>query len=57
LARKTEAAPSAPHKGFSAADLVSALNQSIIIFPAGSAEIPAMSKSLLQHAAAAVTEE
>jgi OmpA-OmpF porin, OOP family len=53
---KTEAALSALHKGFSASDLTSILNQSIINFPTNSAEIPAISKPLLQQAAAAIRQ-
>jgi outer membrane protein OmpA-like peptidoglycan-associated protein len=41
------------HAGFSTTDLLNILNQSIINFPTNSAEIPAVSKTLLQHAAAA----
>jgi OOP family OmpA-OmpF porin len=50
---KTEAALSGLHPGFTTADLLNILNQSIINFPTNSAEIPAVSKTLLQHAAAA----
>ena len=50
---KTETALSALHPGFTTTDLLSILNQSIINFPTNSAEIPAVSKTLLQHAAAA----
>jgi outer membrane protein OmpA-like peptidoglycan-associated protein len=50
---KTETALSSLHAGFSTTDLLNILNQSIINFPTNSAEIPAVSKTLLQHAAAA----
>jgi OOP family OmpA-OmpF porin len=50
---KTESALSSLHAGFSTTDLLNILNQSIINFPTNSAEIPAVSKTLLQHAAAA----
>jgi OmpA-OmpF porin, OOP family len=53
---KTEAALSALPKGFSATDLTGVLNQSIINFPTNSAEIPAISKPLLQQAAAAIKQ-
>lgn len=49
---KTEAALSALPAGFTPNDLTNVLNQSIINFPTGSAEIPAASKALLQQAAA-----
>jgi outer membrane protein OmpA-like peptidoglycan-associated protein/uncharacterized protein YidB (DUF937 family) len=50
---KTETALSSLHPGFTTTDLLGILNQSIINFPTNSAEIPAVSKTLLQHAAAA----
>jgi outer membrane protein OmpA-like peptidoglycan-associated protein/uncharacterized protein YidB (DUF937 family) len=50
---KTEAALSGLHPGFTTTDLLNILNQSIINFPTNSAEIPAVSKTLLQHAATA----
>ena len=50
---KTETALSALHPGFTTTDLLTILNQSIINFPTNSAEIPAVSKTLLQHAATA----
>jgi outer membrane protein OmpA-like peptidoglycan-associated protein len=49
--KKTVAALSALHPGFAAAELTNVLNQSIINFPTNSAEIPAISKTLLQQAA------
>ena len=39
--------------GFTTSDLLTILNQSIINFPTNSAEIRAVGKTLLQHAAAA----
>jgi OmpA-OmpF porin, OOP family len=53
ITNKTEAALSGLHPGFTSADLLNILNQSIINFPTNSAEIPAVSKTLLQHAATA----
>ena len=53
---RTEAALSALPKGFTTTDLLTVLNQSIINFPVNSAEIPAVSKTLLQHAASAVKQ-
>ena len=50
---RTTAALSALHTGFSTTDLLGILNQSIINFPTNSAEIPAISKTLLQQAAVA----
>jgi len=50
---RTQAALSALHTGFSTTDLLGILNQSIINFPTNSAEIPAISKTLLQQAAVA----
>ena len=50
---RTQAALSALHTGFSTTDLLGILNQSIINFPTNSAEIPAISKTLLQQAALA----
>jgi OOP family OmpA-OmpF porin len=48
---KTEAALAALRPGFSTTDLLGILNQSIINFPTGGTEIPAISKTLLQRAA------
>ena len=53
VTNRTESALSALHPGFTTTDLLNILNQSIINFPTNSAEIPAASKTLLQHAAAA----
>ena len=53
VTNKTETALAALHPGFTTSDLLNILNQSIINFPTNSAEIPAVSKTLLQHAAAA----
>jgi OmpA-OmpF porin, OOP family len=53
---RTEAALSSLRKGFSATDLTAVLNQSIINFPTNSAEIPAISKPLLQQAANAIRQ-
>ena len=53
VTNKTVSALSGLHPGFTTTDLLSILNQSIINFPTNSAEIPAVSKTLLQHAAAA----
>jgi OmpA-OmpF porin, OOP family len=53
---KTAAALSALHPGFAAPDLVKILNQSIINFPTNGAEIPAISKTLLQQAAVAIKQ-
>jgi outer membrane protein OmpA-like peptidoglycan-associated protein len=50
--KKTVAALSALHPGFAATDLLNILNQSIINFPTNSADIPAISKTLLQAAVA-----
>src|SRR5208282_2392630 len=50
---RTQAALSALHTGFSTTELLGILNQSIINFPTNSAEIPAISNTLLQQAAAA----
>jgi OmpA-OmpF porin, OOP family len=54
--KKTVVALSALHKGFSAADLLTILNQSIINFPTNSAEVPAIGQSLLQQAAVAIKQ-
>jgi OmpA-OmpF porin, OOP family len=54
--QKAELALSSLHKGFSATDLTDILNQSIINFPTNSAEIPPISKSLLQKAAVAIKQ-
>jgi OmpA-OmpF porin, OOP family len=53
---RTEAALSALPKGFTTTDLLKVLNQSIINFPVNGADIPAVSKTLLQHAASAVKQ-
>ena len=53
---KTEMALSSLHTGFSTTDLLNILNQSIINFPTNSAEIPTISKSLLQKAAANIKQ-
>ncbi len=53
---RTEAALSALPKGFTTTDLLTVLNQSIINFPVNGADIPAVSKTLLQHAASAVKQ-
>jgi len=53
VTNKTETALAALHPGFTTADLLNILNQSIINFPTNSTEIPAVGKTLLQHAAAA----
>ena len=53
VTNKTETALAALHPGFTTADLLNILNQSIINFPTNSAEIPAVGKTLLQHAATA----
>jgi OOP family OmpA-OmpF porin len=53
---KSEAALAALRPGFSANDLLSILNQSIINFPTGGTEIPAISKALLQNAAASMKQ-
>ena len=50
---KTQAALASLHAGFGTTDLLNILNQSIINFPADVAEIPAVSKTLLQQAAVA----
>jgi OmpA-OmpF porin, OOP family len=48
---KAAAALAALGTGFQAPDLLNILNKSIINFPTGSAEVPAMSQALLQKAA------
>jgi OmpA-OmpF porin, OOP family len=53
ITNKTETALAALHPGFTATDLLTILNQSVINFPTNSAEIPTAGKTLLQHAAAA----
>jgi outer membrane protein OmpA-like peptidoglycan-associated protein len=53
VTNKTQAALSALRPGFTITDLLTILNQSIINFPTGSAEIPAAGKALLQQAAVA----
>jgi len=53
ITSKTETALAGLHPGFTTADLLNILNQSIINFPTNSAEIPVAGKTLLQHAAAA----
>ncbi len=53
---RTEAALTALPKGFNTTDLLNVLNQSIINFPVNSADIPAVSKTLLQHAASAMKQ-
>ena len=53
LTSKTETALSSLHTGFKTPDLLNILNQSIINFPTNSAEIPTISKGLLQKAAVA----
>jgi len=53
VTHKTETALAGLHPGFTTADLLNILNQSIINFPTNSAEIPAAGKTMLQHAAAA----
>ena len=53
VTNKTETALAGLHPGFTTTDLLNILNQSIINFPTNSAEIPAVSKTLLQHAATA----
>ena len=53
---KTEAALAGLRPGFSTNDLLSILNQSIINFPTGGTEIPAISKALLQNAAASMKQ-
>jgi outer membrane protein OmpA-like peptidoglycan-associated protein len=53
VTNRTESALSALHPGFTTTALLNILNQSIINFPTNSAEIPAASKTLLQHAATA----
>ena len=53
VTNKTETALAALHPGFTTADLLNILNQSIINFPTNSAEIPAAGKTMLQHASAA----
>jgi OmpA-OmpF porin, OOP family len=54
--QKAVAALSALHPGFAATDLMNILNQSIINFPTNGAEIPAISKGLLQQAAVAIKQ-
>ena len=54
--KKTVVALSGLRPGFAATDLVNILNQSIINFPTNSAEIPAISKTLLQQAAVAIKQ-
>jgi OmpA-OmpF porin, OOP family len=56
MTSKAEAALLALPKGFATADLLKVLNQSIINFPTNSADIPAVSKTLLQHAASALKQ-
>jgi outer membrane protein OmpA-like peptidoglycan-associated protein/uncharacterized protein YidB (DUF937 family) len=51
ITSKTEAALSGLHAGFSPTDLFGILNQSVINFPTGSAEVPAISGALLRQAA------
>jgi OmpA-OmpF porin, OOP family len=53
VTNRTVSALSGLHPGFTTIDLLNILNQSIINFPSNSAEIPAASKTLLQHAATA----
>jgi outer membrane protein OmpA-like peptidoglycan-associated protein/uncharacterized protein YidB (DUF937 family) len=53
VTNRTESALSSLRSGFTTTDLLNILNQSIINFPTNSAEIPAASKTLLQHAAIA----
>jgi outer membrane protein OmpA-like peptidoglycan-associated protein len=53
VSNKTETALAALRPGFTTSDLLTILNQSIINFPTNSAEIRAVGKTLLQHAAAA----
>ena len=53
---KAEAALAALRPGFSANDLLSILNQSIINFPTGGTEIPPISRALLQNAAASMKQ-
>jgi outer membrane protein OmpA-like peptidoglycan-associated protein/uncharacterized protein YidB (DUF937 family) len=53
VTNKTQAALSALRPGFNITDLLTILNQSIINFPTGSAEIPAAGKALLQQGATA----
>ena len=53
ITSKTETALAGLHPGFTTADLLNILNQSIINFPTASAEIPAAGKALLQQAAVA----
>jgi outer membrane protein OmpA-like peptidoglycan-associated protein/uncharacterized protein YidB (DUF937 family) len=50
---RTQAALASLHTGFGTADLLNILNQSIINFPTNSAEIPAISKTMLLQAATA----
>ena len=54
--KKTVAALSGLRSGFTGTDLLAILNQSIINFPTNSAEIPAISKTLLQQAAGAIKQ-
>jgi OOP family OmpA-OmpF porin len=51
ITSKTAAALSGLHAGFSPTDLFGILNQSVINFPTGSAEVPAISRALLLQAA------
>ncbi|MBO0736099.1 MAG: OmpA family protein [Alphaproteobacteria bacterium] len=53
---RTEGALSSLRPGFSATDVVNVLNQSIINFPSNSADIPAISKTLLDRAAGAIKQ-
>ena len=53
---KTEAALAALRPGFSTTDLLGILNQSIINFPTGGTEIPAISKGLLLQAAVSLKQ-
>jgi len=54
--RTASAALAALKPGYSAGDVVGALNLSIINFPTGSAEVPASSAALLQGAAARIRQ-
>jgi OmpA-OmpF porin, OOP family len=53
---KAEAALLALPKGFTTTDLLNILNQSIINFPTNGADIPAVSRTLLQHAGSAMKQ-
>ncbi|MBV9727086.1 MAG: OmpA family protein [Gammaproteobacteria bacterium] len=53
---KAMAALSSLKPGFDAKDLTAALNQSVINFPAGGAELPATAAGLLQNAAAQIKQ-